>query len=81
MPEPSTKNGRRSEKNVSNAERLTTAGSASTWPKSGLTVAGQRQAGRKRVLQVEAERGVRIGAGLQAVLPDSTGCVVTSPTR
>ena len=39
MPEPSTKNGRRSLKNVSNAERLTTAGSASTWPKSGLTVA------------------------------------------
>src|SRR4051812_19646378 len=32
------KNGRRSLKNVSNAVRLTTAGSASTWPKSGLTV-------------------------------------------
>src|SRR5689334_169156 len=39
VPEPSTKNGRRSGKNVSNASRLTTAGSASTWPKSGLTVA------------------------------------------
>src|SRR5438270_9445474 len=38
MPEPSTKNGRRSEKKVSNALRLTTAGSASTWPKSGLIV-------------------------------------------
>ena len=38
MPEPSTKNGRRSEKKVSNAERFTTAGSASTCPKSGLTV-------------------------------------------
>ena len=37
-PEPSTKNGRRSEKNVSNADRFTSAGSASTWPKSGLTV-------------------------------------------
>jgi hypothetical protein len=38
MPEPSTKNGRRSVKNVSNALRFTTAGSASTWPKSGLIV-------------------------------------------
>src|SRR5687767_14395640 len=38
FPEPSTKNGRRSAKNVSNAPRLTTAGSASTWPKSGLIV-------------------------------------------
>src|SRR5262245_16990667 len=32
------KNGRRSAKNVSNADRLTTAGSASTCPKSGLIV-------------------------------------------
>src|SRR5438067_3860196 len=32
------KNGRRSEKNVSKADRLTTAGSASTCPKSGFTV-------------------------------------------
>ena len=32
------KNGRRSWKNVSNAERLSTLGSASTWPKSGLIV-------------------------------------------
>src|SRR6185436_5795980 len=39
LPDPSTKNGRRSEKNVSNASRLTTAGSASTWPKSGFIVA------------------------------------------
>ena len=38
-PAPSTKNGRRSSRNVSNAERFTTAGSTSTWPKSGLTVA------------------------------------------
>src|SRR5206468_12936003 len=36
---PSTKNGRFSGKNVSNAERLSTAGSTSTWPKSGLNVA------------------------------------------
>jgi hypothetical protein len=33
---PSTKKGRRSGKIVSNALRLTTAGSSSTWPKSGL---------------------------------------------
>src|SRR5688572_16474441 len=39
VPDPSTKNGRRSGKNVSNASRLTTAGSASTWPKSGFAVA------------------------------------------
>ena len=38
-PAPSTKNGRFSSKNVSNADRLTTAGSTSTWPKSGFTVA------------------------------------------
>src|SRR3954469_779497 len=38
-PCPSRKNGRRSWKNVSKPERLTTDGSASTWPKSGLTVA------------------------------------------
>src|SRR6266566_4394279 len=38
-PAPSTKNGRFSSKKVSNAERFTTAGSTSTWPKSGLTVA------------------------------------------
>src|ERR1041384_7387477 len=38
-PAPSTKNGRFSSKNVSKAERLTTAGSTSTCPKSGLIVA------------------------------------------
>ena len=35
----SMKNGRFSSKKVSKAVRLTTAGSTSTWPKSGLTVA------------------------------------------
>ena len=39
VPAPWTKNGRRSWKNVSNAVRLSTPGSASTWPKSGLIVA------------------------------------------
>ena len=39
MPDPSMKNGRRSSKYVSNALRFTTAGSASTWPKSGFKVA------------------------------------------
>src|SRR5207249_11710195 len=39
IPAPWTKNGRRSWKNDSNAVRLRTAGSASTWPKSGLIVA------------------------------------------
>src|SRR5207249_9572144 len=41
MPAPCTKNGRCSLKKVSNAVRLSTAGSASTWPKSGLTVASR----------------------------------------
>ena len=39
MDEPSTKNGRLSLKNVSRSLRFTTAGSTSTWPKSGLIVA------------------------------------------
>ncbi len=39
MSIPSLKKGRFSVKKVSNAERFTTAGSASTWPKSGLIVA------------------------------------------
>src|SRR5207249_10297034 len=39
IEEPSTKNGRRSLKKVSRSLRFTTAGSTSTWPKSGLTVA------------------------------------------
>ena len=38
MSLPSTKNGRFSGKKVSNADRFTTAGSTSTWPKSGFTV-------------------------------------------
>src|SRR3990172_3506886 len=37
--EPSTKNGRFSWKKDSTSERLITAGSTSTWPKSGLIVA------------------------------------------
>jgi hypothetical protein len=36
---PSVKKGRFSEKKVSKAVRLITAGSSSTWPKSGFTVA------------------------------------------
>ena len=57
---PSTKNGRRSGKNVSKPLRLTTAGSASTWPKSGFTVAGQREARTQRVFQVGADRRLLI---------------------
>ena len=34
---PSVKNGRFSSKKVSKAVRFTTAGSTSTWPKSGFT--------------------------------------------
>src|SRR5687768_12657089 len=41
MPAPSRKNGRRSSKNCSNADRFSTDGSASTWPKSGLIVASR----------------------------------------
>ncbi|MSR07071.1 MAG: hypothetical protein EXR93_08410 [Gemmatimonadetes bacterium] len=39
MSMPSAKKGRRSEKNDSKADRFTWAGSASTCPKSGFTVA------------------------------------------
>src|SRR5437762_14067705 len=39
MSPPSTKNGRRSSSFTSNAVRLTIAGSSSTCPKSGFTVA------------------------------------------
>ena len=67
MPAPSTKNGRRSEKNVSNADRLTTAGSASTWPKSGLTVAGEREARLERVLEIDADVAPDRFASLQRV--------------
>src|SRR2546427_13001610 len=45
LPDPSTKNGRRSLKYVSNADRFTTAGSASTCPKSGFTVVVSVRAG------------------------------------
>ncbi|NJD09554.1 MAG: hypothetical protein FIB01_03580 [Gemmatimonadetes bacterium] len=38
MSAPSTKNGRFSARKVSYAVRFTTEGSASTWPKSGLSV-------------------------------------------
>jgi hypothetical protein len=38
MLDPSTENGRRSSKKVSTSLRFTTAGSTSTWPKSGFTV-------------------------------------------
>ena len=75
MPEPSTKNGRRSAKNVSNADRLTTAGSASTWPKSGLTVPVSVSPGLSayfRSRPTEASGSVRFVSGL----PASTGCVV-----
>ena len=51
VPAPCTKKGRFSWKNVSNAERLSTPGSASTWPKSGLIVASS--------LRFEATRYLR----------------------
>src|SRR5262245_20117085 len=73
------KNGRFSEKNVSNALRLTTAGSASTCPKSGLTVAVRLSAGVTAYLRstptLAPASGVRSNG-----LPASTGIVATSPT-
>ncbi len=53
MPAPSTKKGRFSWKRVSKAVRLTTAGSTSTWPKSGLMVAPRVRLELSPVLQVE----------------------------
>ena len=79
VPELSTKNGRRSLKNVSNAERLTTAGSASTWPKSGLTVAVNVSAGVIAYLRsrpTEAPGSTVFCSGL----PFSFGTVATCAT-
>ena len=80
VPEPSTKNGRRSGKNVSNASRLTTAGSASTWPKSGFAVAVSVRPGVTRVLQVETDRAARIGRARSADCRRRPGRVSTLPS-
>src|SRR5687768_171184 len=79
LPEPSTKKGRRSWKNVSNAPRFTTAGSASTWPKSGLTVAVNVNAGVTayfRSTPIDAPGSVVFCSGL----PSSGGTVATCDT-
>ena len=52
----STKNGRRSGRRTSYAVRLTNAGSASTWPKSGLIVAGDGEPGKRAKLDDRARR-------------------------
>src|SRR6266571_3360349 len=78
MPEPSTKNGRRSEKNVSNADRLTTAGSASTCPKSGLIVDVSVSPDVSAYLKstpMAASGDDRLSSGLPAV-----GCLVRFAT-
>ena len=46
---------------------MTTAGSASTCPKSGFDRGGERQRGRDGVLQIGAEAAGRIGVALQRV--------------
>src|SRR6478672_3607847 len=53
---PSTKNGRFSGKKVSNAERLSTAGSTSTCPKSGLNVASSVRFDVRRSLRSSPTR-------------------------
>src|SRR5688572_15990907 len=53
------KKGRFSEKNVSNAERFTSAGSASTWPKSGLTAASSVRLGPSPILRSPPTRPLR----------------------
>src|SRR5207237_6097301 len=49
-PRPATKNGLRSSKKLSYADRLSTDGSDSTWPKSGLIVASSVTLGAMRYL-------------------------------
>jgi hypothetical protein len=79
MPEPSTKKGRRSEKNVSKPERLTTAGSASTCPKSGLMVPVSVRPGFNAYFtSTPAEPAGSLA--FENGLPASVGCVFKSPT-
>src|SRR6188474_385160 len=79
VPDPSMKNGRRSWKNVSKAPRFTTAGSASTCPKSGLTVAVSDNAGVTAYFRSSpAERfGLKV---FRNGLPSSPGCVTAVAT-
>src|SRR6478672_6314189 len=53
---PSTKNGRFSGKKVSNADRLSTAGSTSTCPKSGFNVASSVRFDVRRSLRSSPTR-------------------------
>ena len=80
VPDPSTKNGRRSGKNVSKASRFTTAGSASTCPKSGFAVAVSVSPGVTAYFTSspnEPPGSVELVSGL----PMSTGCVSILPTE
>ncbi len=79
VPDPSTKNGRRSGKNVSNASRLTTAGSASTWPKSGFAVAVSVRPGVTAYF-MSSPSAAPGSMGLLSGLPASSGCVRRSAT-
>ena len=79
VPDPSTKNGRRSGKSTSKASRLTTAGSASTWPKSGLAVAVRVSPGVTAYFRSRPTEAPGSGE-LVSVSPDSTSVVVTLPT-
>ena len=53
------KKGRRSGKRVANADRLTSAGSASTCPKSGLNVASSVRFGPRPILKSAPTRPSR----------------------
>ena len=79
VPEPSTKKGRRSGKNVSNASRFTTAGSASTWPKSGLTVPVNVRPGRTAYFRSRPTEPPVLGE-LTSGLASSTSSVSRLPT-
>ena len=73
------KNGRFSEKNVSNALRFTTAGSASTWPKSGLTVAVRFSAGVTAYFR-STPTDMSWSGLFCSGFPGSSGVVPISPT-
>src|SRR5665213_1196181 len=75
--EPSMKNVRFSGKKVSNAERLSTAGSTSTWPKSGLIVASSVRFDVRRSFRSSPARSV----GRACVLNGSPGAGHKLATR
>ena len=79
-PEPSTKKGRRSLKKSSKASRFRAAGSASTWPKSGLSVAVSVSAGVTAYFRSTPALAPG-SACVESGLPASTDATLTCPSE